>query len=129
MKKKGPPECHPDKPYFSKGLCRSCYQKQIEWPKKRDKANEQRKNSYYLAKFGLTTEQAQQLYTAFSICSICGKPSSQIDHSHRTNEIRGVLCFPCNVFLGRLEKNLAMLPKYLNYLGVPNKIELTKEQL
>lgn len=37
-------------------------------------------------------------------CSICKKPRSafknklSVDHSHKTNRIRGLLCFSCNKF-------------------------------
>lgn len=38
-------------------------------------------------------------------CAICGKSSStfkkrlSVDHNHKTNKIRGLLCFRCNKFL------------------------------
>ena len=43
-------------------------------------------------------------------CFLCGKPFTTtreacIDHDHSTDEIRGVLCMPCNLALGGLKDN------------------------
>jgi len=58
------------------------------------------------------------------ICAICEKPRSafknnlSVDHDHKTNKIRGLLCFRCNKFiLGRqtletVNKMKAYLEKY-----------------
>lgn len=54
-------------------------------------------------------------------CAICDKPGAafkkrlSVDHSHKTDKIRGLLCFYCNRFvLGRL--NLEQAKKLLKYL-------------
>lgn len=54
-------------------------------------------------------------------CSICKKPSSMfkkrlsVDHNHRSNRIRGLLCYRCNKFVvGR--QTIESATKLLNYL-------------
>lgn len=54
-------------------------------------------------------------------CAICKKPGSafkkrlSVDHNHKTNKIRGLLCFRCNKFLlGR--NDLLSVKKMLYYL-------------
>ena len=49
-------------------------------------------------------------------CEICGGIDDlYIDHNHDTGEIRGVLCFTCNVGLGKLEKYILEVVQYLSY--------------
>jgi Recombination endonuclease VII len=54
-------------------------------------------------------------------CAICHKPGSDfkkrlsVDHDHKTNKIRGLLCYRCNKFLvGR--QTVESATKILNYL-------------
>jgi Recombination endonuclease VII len=54
-------------------------------------------------------------------CALCDKPGSHfkkrlaVDHDHKTNKIRGLLCFRCNKYvLGRL--TLAVATKIVSYL-------------
>ena len=50
-------------------------------------------------------------------CAICkvGAPSD-IDHDHKTNQLRGVLCLKCNVGLGMFEDNMDYLVSAIEYL-------------
>jgi len=55
-------------------------------------------------------------------CEICGKPEKpnrrlHIDHDHKTNEIRGLLCYSCNTKLGFVEKYLRQIVRYLRDRG------------
>lgn len=50
-------------------------------------------------------------------CAICKEEFSktpQIDHCHNTNKVRGLLCWPCNVMLGMVEKGLKRNDRILN---------------
>lgn len=55
-------------------------------------------------------------------CYICetstnwnGK-SFPVDHCHKTNEVRGILCDDCNVGLGKFKDDIEILEKAINYL-------------
>lgn len=56
----------------------------------------------------------KQLYK----CAICEKTPETVDHCHKTNRIRGLLCGGCNMGIGYMEKCNLRLKKSLKYLGV-----------
>lgn len=54
-------------------------------------------------------------------CAICGKPfkkpfDDQVDHNHKTNKIRGLLCKKCNGGIGFLNDNPELTAKATEYL-------------
>lgn len=50
-------------------------------------------------------------------CMICGIDENLVlDHCHKTNMVRGLLCSKCNVGLGFFEENPAFLTEAINYL-------------
>ena len=63
-----------------------------------------------------------------SSCAICGVKSNKehwandkaqrfdIDHCHKTNIIRGLLCRRCNIFIGYIDKDVSVLKKVKEYL-------------
>lgn len=59
-------------------------------------------------KFGISTEKYEEmLKEQGGVCEICGKlPGTKrlaVDHNHETNQIRGLLCGPCNTLLSHVE--------------------------
>lgn len=60
-------------------------------------------------------------------CAICNKPSSSfmkrlsVDHNHKTDKIRGLLCYRCNKFIvGRhTQESARQLLDYLLKYDVP----------
>ncbi len=59
-------------------------------------------------KYGITREDYQRLHDAQGgLCAICQRPNIRrrlaLDHNHTTNEIRGLLCDPCNSAMSRLD--------------------------
>lgn len=90
------------------------------------KRREQQRRRYYetgrtrhLRRRGVTPEQYQALLDEQGgVCAICGNPCSTgkslaIDHDHETDEIRGLLCFPCNTKLGWYENHRGAVDAYL----------------
>lgn len=50
-------------------------------------------------------------------CAVCGKPDPEhVDHDHRTNEVRGMLCFNCNQALGNVRDSVGVLGRLQDYL-------------
>lgn len=51
------------------------------------------------------------------LCAICQhgpiRRSLSVDHDHRTNKVRGLLCFRCNVTLGIYETHRKEFEMYL----------------
>ncbi len=65
------------------------------------------------ALYGLTVEDYDKLLESQNGgCAICGlktEPNGKslcVDHNHETGQIRGILCFRCNTFVGQLEHPL-----------------------
>jgi hypothetical protein len=75
-----------------------------------------RNNTWKL--LGIDVDKANELWYTIDYCQICGtnlKPF-HIDHDHKTNEIRGLLCRACNHGLGNFKDNPKLLIKAANYL-------------
>lgn len=79
---------------------------------------------YYLSRrvrhYGVSIEHVEDLYEKqLGMCAICGDSMSydnyNIDHSHVTGKVRGLLCKVCNLSLGYVEKE-GWLTKALKYL-------------
>ena len=55
------------------------------------------------------------------VCAICGaRPTRrrlEIDHNHDTGEIRGLLCWDCNIGLGTFRDDARRLRRAADYLG------------
>jgi len=56
-------------------------------------------------------------------CAICSKSTIDngrnlaIDHCHKTNFVRGLLCLKCNAAIGYFDDNIDLLYKAINYLS------------
>lgn len=82
-----------------------------------------KRSRWYLKKYDLTVAEYNFLKVLQGhCCLICGKHESQlktslvVDHDHQTEEIRGLLCSPCNVGIGNLEDNPELLRRGAEYL-------------
>lgn len=77
------------------------------------------------AKFGLTLEDYDNMLEyQKGVCAICGETNSSgtrlaVDHDHKTDEIRGLLCQRCNTHLGWYEVHKQGIEKYLKIGGSP----------
>lgn len=55
-------------------------------------------------------------------CAICGVDASElprelsVDHSHETDEVRGLLCGHCNIGLGNFKDDAELIGKAADYL-------------
>ena len=76
----------------------------------------------------ITNEQLKQYQEKVTTCEICGRTLEEsiqtqtkfspkrlcIDHNHKTNSFRGLLCSQCNRALGWYENNKTQIENYLN---------------
>jgi len=76
-----------------------------------------------LRKYGISLFEYDLMFQAQKgCCRICGIPQSylkqrlSIDHDHKTDRIRGLLCNTCNVALGSAHDNPALLRRMAEYL-------------
>ena len=74
-------------------------------------------------KFNLTHREYEQLYQIQDgLCAICKESEMvdgrhlAVDHNHQTGKIRGLLCGRCNLMLGRLEKDMGITKRMLEYI-------------
>lgn len=73
--------------------------------------------------YGITIDQWDEMFTQQgNRCATCRTPSTThkngfvVDHCHRTNKVRGILCQPCNVALGNVRDNPDTLRALASYL-------------
>ena len=81
------------------------------------------KNNSLLKDHGITIEQYEMLFQKQDgKCAICLKHQTElrirlaVDHCHKTNKIRGLLCDTCNRGIGFLKEDKEILTKAINYL-------------
>jgi hypothetical protein len=73
-------------------------------------------------KYGLAESEYHQLNESQNyVCAICKGNDDRgaklaIDHCHTTNKVRGLLCRTCNVAIGYLNDDIALLESAIDYL-------------
>ena len=80
-----------------------------------------------LKKYGISAEQWDALFASQNYCcAVCSSASPNTsrqtwhtDHCHVTGEVRGILCAPCNVGLGRFKDDVDVLNNAIAYLKSP----------
>ncbi len=127
MKTKYCPTCEKEKSIYEfwkhktrkggrQSVCKKCH---YEYNKKKDKekcraaakrylatenGKRKAKNNQLKCYYNITIEDFEQMYKEQDgVCAICGNPEMNrllaVDHDHKTNEIRGLLCTRCNLSL------------------------------
>jgi hypothetical protein len=81
---------------------------------------------YKIKSYGLSVDDYGTLLARQDgVCAICGNPPKSginlsIDHNHVTNQVRGLLCWRCNLLLGNANDNTEILAKAIEYLISPS---------
>lgn len=85
---------------------------------KREKNKEKNRGNRLKKVYGISAaEYDERLKGQGGKCAICGKEVNKrknkiinfnVDHDHETKEIRGLLCFECNIALELFEENLRL---------------------
>ena len=92
-------------------------------PEVKSKVVQQNKRSR-LRKYGLSIEDYDSILESQGhLCAICGtsdpgdgRANFCVDHNHRTQKVRGLLCNPCNKALGLFKDNPSVMREAANYV-------------
>lgn len=68
--------------------------------------------------YNISLEQYNELLINANFqCEICGsKEKLCVDHNHKTNRVRGILCLNCNFMIGISKDDIELLEKGIQYL-------------
>lgn len=95
-----------------RGTCKDCILN------KKDRKAKQLKRRY-----GISYKEYNDIFNKQNgECAICKKHQSEftislaVDHDHVTKKVRGLLCYNCNMGLGRFQDNLDYLNEAIEYL-------------
>lgn len=86
-----------------------------------------RQNQNLKRSFGITlNDYNKMLKEQKGVCAICGEKETRknkygvkslaVDHNHKTDKIRGLLCMRCNLFIGGMKEDINMVLKVVDYL-------------
>lgn len=79
-------------------------------------------NKHLQRQFGITVEVYNDMLARQGhVCAICNQPCRSgrrlaVDHSHRTGEVRGLLCLDCNTAIGKLQDSSVIAYQAARYL-------------
>lgn len=85
------------------------------------------KNLYLKNKYNITLDDKNKIRdTQNNKCNICklefnDDKSAYVDHCHKTNKVRGLLCHTCNSGLGMFKDNIEYLKNAILYLYKSNE--------
>jgi hypothetical protein len=90
--------------------------------KKYNKENpDKRKSAILKYEYGITLDQYNEMFKAQEgKCAICQRHQNEltrtlcVDHNHKTNKVRSLLCLTCNTDVSVVENRLEEMMKYLN---------------
>jgi hypothetical protein len=106
-------------------VCKKCINENESYKEKKSKYNKSAKGqtSYFKShlkkKFQMTIEQKLQMFNNQNgLCEMCDRPfkdlkSACVDHNHETGQKRGLLCKPCNTFLGIIKEDSTKIKTYI----------------
>jgi ribosome-binding protein aMBF1 (putative translation factor) len=102
-------------------FCKACHKIRYAARYKDPRVRAYKRDYNYRAKYGVSAAEVEALKeTQQGLCGICGDSMNdkyQVDHSHSTGAIRGLLCNSCNLFLGHYESRQLSPMDIENYLN------------
>lgn len=97
--------------------------------KNKHRLQKYRKDADLYKKYGIRLEDYNRMLTEQSAkCAICSQPETQlhhktglpyqlsVDHSHKTEQVRALLCNRCNRTLGMVDDDIQLLKDMITYL-------------
>lgn len=110
-----------------------------KWRKEnKDRIKQYSVKKHLLKTYGMTLKQYDEmLQKQHFVCAICNLPEKikevrtgmtrrlSVDHCHKTNKIRGLLCSQCNTAIGSLKEDINIISNMLIYLNIKHiKLDL-----
>ena len=89
--------------------------------KHREQILARRKIQHYRYKYDISLEELNALKDAqHGCCAVCHKPTEKlyVDHCHSSGQVRGMLCYHCNVMLGHVFDDIQILDNAIKYLDL-----------
>lgn len=128
IEKRIKPLCHPDRKLAPRGLCDPCYRQKLineKSPEEIARKKHRLREVHIKTRYGIDIVQYNELLRQQNYkCLGCEyihseqnhKTRLHIDHDHKTNKIRGLLCNSCNTAIGYAKDNKIILQNLINYL-------------
>lgn len=101
-----------------------------KWASRRAREPEYEKKRWRQRKYGISEERYREmLEEQRGLCGICEEPEISIDpktsvpkalcidHCHRTGKVRALLCWRCNVVIGKVEERPEVLRAMVKYIA------------
>ena len=87
-------------------------------PERKVVLREIERRNRYKKLYGITVDRYEEMAMEQNgLCLICGKQPKEnrlcVDHCHTSGDVRGLLCHPCNLALGRFEKYQEQFNNYM----------------
>lgn len=107
---------------------RITHKKGVEKYRRSEKGKEAYRKGRYKRSYGITLDDYDKMFEQQNgVCAICGEINDGgrrlcVDHDHKTNKIRGLLCGNCNKALGFVKEDIVILSKIANYI-LENRID------
>lgn len=95
--------------------CKPCHNQRT---KVSVEANGGARNYHLRRRYGIGLEHFEQMSAEQNgLCAICREaPADHVDHDHRTERVRGLLCFNCNGALGQFRDRRDLMLRAIAYL-------------
>lgn len=107
------------------GECKECmWNRDKKW---RSKNPEKTRNKFLKQKYGISLDEYNMMYEKQKgCCYICEKKNKNeqplhVDHCHKTNTVRKLLCMHCNHILGSCFEDINILYNTINYIKEHNE--------
>lgn len=111
--------------YFTR--CKDCHTDiTVEWGRKnpvlRNELNRKSHQRWHFGarQYGISPQEYESMVEAQNgLCAICGKENKRrlcIDHNHKTEQVRDLLCDRCNTAIGQFEDDPELLKLAAEYL-------------
>lgn len=88
------------------------YPRNVAWLRRRQRVSRLRVYGLTKESFGILLDEQN------NCCAVCGEVmrKPQVDHCHKSGQVRGLLCNKCNWGLGMFNDNIDLLASAVSYL-------------